>query len=177
MQRVTNYRISTIDRHIHTQDHQDAIREEGLWLGFSETRYRFRGGRVVQWCWVIFQCRGVLLIWIRVGQGLTVLAVGAGGGCLDIFSLVYHFSILSPSLWETARYRLKYCLKGPLSPKQPTNQDTVLFILCKLFTLTITSISFLKSRLIRTAINTADTNVILKQSVIIVILLSKFGFI
>ena len=32
------------------------------------------------------------------------------------------FSPLSPSLWETARYRLKYCLKGPLSPKQPTNQ-------------------------------------------------------
>ena len=28
---------------------------------------------------------------------------------------------LSPSLWETARYRLKYCLKGPLSPTQPTN--------------------------------------------------------
>ena len=28
----------------------------------------------------------------------------------------------SPSLWETARYRLKYCLKGPLNPKQPTNQ-------------------------------------------------------
>ena len=24
-------------------------------------------------------------------------------------------------LWETARYRLKYCLEGPLSPKQPTN--------------------------------------------------------
>ena len=64
---------------------------------------------------------GVLLIWSRVGQGPTVLAVGAGGGCLDIFSLVYHFSFLSPSLWETARYRLKYCLKGPLSPKQPTN--------------------------------------------------------
>ena len=59
----------------------------------------------------------VLLIWIRVGQGLTVLAIGAGGGCLDIFSLVYHFSILSPSLWETARYRLKCCLKGPLNPK------------------------------------------------------------
>ena len=31
------------------------------------------------------------LIWIRVGQGLTALAVGAGGGCLDIFSVVYHF--------------------------------------------------------------------------------------
>ena len=38
------------------------------------------------------------------------------------FSLVYHFSFLSPSLWDSARYRLKYCLKGPLSPKQPTNQ-------------------------------------------------------
>ena len=72
--------------------------------------------------WVNFQCRGVLLIWIRVGQGPTTLAVGEGGGCLDIFSLVYHFSFLSPSLWETARYRLKYCLKGPLNPKQPTNQ-------------------------------------------------------
>ena len=32
------------------------------------------------------------------------------------------FLFLSPSLWETARYRLKYYLKGPLSPKQPTNQ-------------------------------------------------------
>ena len=42
------------------------------------------------------------------------------GGGLYIFSLIYHFSLLSPSLWETALYRLKYCLKGPLSPKQPT---------------------------------------------------------
>ena len=41
MQCVTNYTISTKDRHIHTQDHQDAIREGGLWLGYSETRYRF----------------------------------------------------------------------------------------------------------------------------------------
>ena len=58
-------------------------------------------------------------IWILVGQGPTALAVGAGGGCLDIFSLVYHFPFHTPSLWETARYRLKYCLKGPLSPNQP----------------------------------------------------------
>ena len=63
-------------------------------------------------------------IWITVGQGPTALAVGAGGGCLDIFTLIYLFSPLSPSLWETARYRLKYCLKGPLNPKQPTNQPT-----------------------------------------------------
>ena len=61
-------------------------------------------------------------ILITVGQGPTALAVGAGGGCLDIFTLVYPFSPLSPSLWETARYRLKYCLKGPLNPRQPTNQ-------------------------------------------------------
>ena len=66
---------------------------------------------------------------LRVGQGgvgagwvvCIFLAVIVGGGCLDISSLRYHFSFLSPSLWETARYRLKYCLKGPLSPKQPTN--------------------------------------------------------
>ena len=45
-----------------------------------------------------------------------------GGGCFDIFTLIYPFSSLSPFLWETARYRLKYCLIGPLNPKQPTNQ-------------------------------------------------------
>ena len=59
---------------------------------------------------------------ITVGQGPTALAVGAGGGCLDIFTRIYHFSPLSPSIWETARYRLKYCLKRPLKPNQPTNQ-------------------------------------------------------
>ena len=63
-------------------------------------------------------------IWITVGRGPAALAVGAGGGCLDIFTLVYPFYPLSPSLWETARYRLKYCLKGPLNPNQPTNQPT-----------------------------------------------------
>ena len=31
------------------------------------------------------QCRDVLLILKMVGQGPTALAVGAGGGCLDIF--------------------------------------------------------------------------------------------
>ena len=61
---------------------------------------------------------------ITVGQVPTALAVGAGGGCLDIFILIYPFSPLSPSLWETARYRLEYCLKGPLNPKQPTYQPT-----------------------------------------------------
>ena len=60
-------------------------------------------------------------ILITVGQEPIALAVGAGGGCLDIFTLIYPFPFLSPSLWETARYRLKYCLKGPFNPKQPTN--------------------------------------------------------
>ena len=64
-------------------------------------------------------------IWITVGQGPTAFAVGAGGDCLDIFTLIYPFSPLSSSLWETARYRLKYCLKGPLNPNQPTNQLSV----------------------------------------------------
>ena len=48
-------------------------------------------------------------------------------GVFGHFSLVYHFSPLSPSLWETARYRLKYCLKGLLSLKQPTNQPIFIF--------------------------------------------------
>ena len=61
-------------------------------------------------------------IWITVGQGPTALAVGVGGGCLAIFTLIYPFSPLSPSLWEAARYRPKYCLKGPLNLKEPTNQ-------------------------------------------------------
>ena len=34
------------------------------------------------------------IIWIIVGQGRTVLAVDAGGGCSDIFSRAYHFSFL-----------------------------------------------------------------------------------
>ena len=58
---------------------------------------------------------------ITVGQAPPAVAVGAGGGCLDIFTLIFPFSSLSPSPWETARYRLKYCLKRPLNPKQPTN--------------------------------------------------------
>ena len=67
-----------------------------LKVKFASTSQELLGdGRVVRWCWVNFQCLGVLLIFIIVGQGPIALAVGAGGGCLDIFSLVYHFSRLS----------------------------------------------------------------------------------
>ena len=54
------------------------------------------------------QCRGALLIGIIVGQGPIALAVGAGGSCLDISSLVYIFSCLSLSL--------KLKLKTPNQP-------------------------------------------------------------
>ena len=106
----------------------------------NKVSYQPGCGLVVRWCWVNLQCRGVLLILILVGQGPTALTVGVGGGCLDIFTLVYHFSFLSPSLWQTARYRLKYCLKGPLSPKQPTNQSYQLKQPCSL----ISAVAFCK---------------------------------
>ena len=61
-------------------------------------------------------------IWMILGQGPIALAVGASGGCLDILILLYPFSPLSPSLWEAARYGLKYSLEEPLNLKQPTNQ-------------------------------------------------------
>ena len=66
-------------------------------------------------------------ILITVRQGPIALAIGAGGGgVVWTFLLSSILSLLSPSLWETARYRLKYCLKGPLNPKQPTNQPLCL---------------------------------------------------
>ena len=39
-------------------------------------------------------------IWITVGHGPTALAEGAGGVVWTFF-LIYPFSPLSPSLWET----------------------------------------------------------------------------
>ena len=60
---------------------------------------------------------GCPTIWITVGQGSTALAVDAGGGCVDLFTLSF---LSSSSLWATARYRLKYRLKGTINPNQPT---------------------------------------------------------
>ena len=37
---------------------------------------------------------GCPTVWITVGQGPTALAVGAGGGCLDIITLIYPFLFL-----------------------------------------------------------------------------------
>ena len=35
-------------------------------------------------------------IWITLGQGPTALAVGAGGGCLTVFTLIYPFILFLP---------------------------------------------------------------------------------
>ena len=58
-------------------------------------------------------------IWITVGQGPTALAVGAGGGCLDIFTLIYPFSPLSPSFRETEIMSQR--AYNPNTTNQPTN--------------------------------------------------------
>ena len=60
-----------------------------------------------------------------------------GWGVVWTFFLSSIVSLLSPSLWETARYRLKYCLKGPLNPIQPTNQPTDYILLYFLLMLTL----------------------------------------
>ena len=65
-------------------------------------------------------------IWMVVGQRPIALAVGAVW-LFGHFTLLYLFSPLTPCLWETARYRLKYCLKGPLNSNQATNQRNSLF--------------------------------------------------
>ena len=85
------------------------------------------GGRVVRWSWSssgasynLADRAGAYCACNRCGRGLFGHFCSPLS-CLDIFTLLCPFSPLSPYLWETARYRLKYCLKGPLNPKQPTN--------------------------------------------------------
>ena len=55
-------------------------------------------------------------------------ACGRYGWCLFALSSIFP---LFPSLWRTARYRLKYCLKGPLNPEQPGWSGCAM-VLCKL---------------------------------------------
>ena len=56
--------------------------------------------------------------WMTVGQGPTALAVGAGGGCLDIFTLLYIFFYFSRG-WSGGAKVL-----GKLSvPGRPTSLD------------------------------------------------------
>ena len=80
-------------------------------------------------------------ILITVGQGPIALAVGAGG-VVWTYLLSSILSPLSPSLWETARYRLKYCLKGPLNPKQPTKIIAHCLSLSRFHRLDMTAVLF-----------------------------------
>ena len=52
---------------------------------------------MVRWCWVNFQGRGVLLIWMKVGQGPIVLAVGAGDSSPYIKEDIGGFMLWRPS--------------------------------------------------------------------------------
>ena len=58
-------------------------------------------------------------IWLTIGQGPTALAEGAGGGCLDIFTLIYHFSSFSHSLTGGPIWTEILSQKA-VKPKQPT---------------------------------------------------------
>ena len=57
---------------------------------------------VVWWCdgAGLTSSAGAPRICITVGQGSTALAVGEGGGCLDIFTLIYPLSSFSLSLGD-----------------------------------------------------------------------------
>ena len=65
-------------------------------------------------------------ILITVGQGPIALAVGAGGGGLDIFTLIYPFSSFSLSLGDDPIYTeiLSQRAVKPKTTNQPTNEFT-----------------------------------------------------
>ena len=83
--------------------YRDGRHPSYVWMSvMSETSLSFFGdGQGMRWCWENFQCGGVLLIWIVVEHGPAALAVGAGGVVWTFFSLIYHLSFLSLSVWET----------------------------------------------------------------------------
>ena len=71
-----------------------------------------------QWCWVNFQCRCILLIWITVGQGPTALAVCAGRTVWTFFS---RLSFLFSFSWGWSGGAM---VLGKLPvPGHPTNLD------------------------------------------------------
>ena len=89
-----------------------------LFLSFLlSPRRRWSGGAMVL---DNFQCRGSYNLDDSRARAYYTCS-RCGWGLFGHFYSPLSFSPLSPSLWETVRYRLKYCLKGPLNPKQPTN--------------------------------------------------------
>ena len=67
---------------------------------------------------------GKLTILITVGQGPIALAVGAGGGGLDIFTLIYPFSSFSLSLGDGSIWT-EILSQRAVKPKT-TNQPTLI---------------------------------------------------
>ena len=67
-------------------------------------------------------------IWITVGQGPIALAVGAGGGGLDIFTLIYLFSSFSLSLGDCPIWTeiLSQRAVKPQTTNQPTDEECVI---------------------------------------------------
>ena len=61
---------------------------------------------------------------LNQSRAMAYCACSQGGwkGVWTFFSLVYHFSFLSPCLWETARYRLKKCLSQRAVKPKTTNK-------------------------------------------------------
>ena len=73
-------------------------------------------------CWVNFQCRGVLLIWIIVGQGPAVLAVGADGVVWTFFLSSIILSSFSLCLGDDPR-KTEMLPQRTVKPKT-TNQTS-----------------------------------------------------
>ena len=80
-----------------------------------ETDFSWRIVQHIRLCKLYFDFYPFFILFgagVRAGQGL---AVPSGVG------LICPIPELYPALWEMARSRLNYYLKGPLSPKQPIN--------------------------------------------------------
>ena len=77
------------------------------------------------------QVPGRPTILITVGQGPIALAVGADGGGLDIFTLIYPFSSFSLSLGDGPIYTeiLSQRTVKPKTTNQPSMSPHVCFIL------------------------------------------------
>ena len=84
----------------------------------------YGGGRVVQWCWVNFQCRASYSLDYSRARAFCACSRCGWGLFGHFYSHLSFLSSFSLSL-GTARYRLKYCLKGPINPKL-TNQPNTL---------------------------------------------------
>ena len=71
-------------------------------------------------CWVNFQCRGVLQVWMTVGQGPIALAVGADGVVWTCFlSSIFSFFFLP--LFGRRPVLSQRAFK-PKTTNQPTNE-------------------------------------------------------